>query len=547
MHLECFKKIEEELKKTSFKDAVIGPVCRYLKLKEYKWFKTASIILKKSLTNYIVFNSEDKIKLHTLFKKLNVDYSVSQMFSKKPYQNLKTNSNYKTLLDVLQIDNQLVSNQLITLNNIEQIILIEDRENAHNIIRADPRYVDCAYTLSGDKIKLYNGSLSDFRAKDDGVYWFENKESKIKKLECDLSKIVLTEEAKKRYARLMNDLGKLESRTDSLEKRIRNLSIELESLRGLKENDTERFEKKYHILLKSIVSLENRKKQIDAKISSIESSKQQTLDRNKERCNELQRKREHASSKICKLDYEIMVCENTKSVTIANKKAIQDEISKNVAELGEEPGNIKSMAEITKERRSIREFKLKANEMGPKEEIEGEIAKMSREIAYLSKLREKFESIIREIAKACNKRRARRDEIKEKDTEEAMRMFKEYTMRSGYVGEMAIDHENKRLDLKMKVHNSCITGSKSTLSGGERSFAGLCFLLSMWKCFKCPVKVLDEFDVFMDSLNRKMAIHCLLEFFKETQTQVILITPLDTSDLNDSECDIKILKKVIEG
>lgn len=546
-HLESFKKIGEELKNISFKDVVIGPVCRYVKLKEYKWFKTVSIILKKSLMNYIVFNSEDKIKLHSLFKRLNVDYSVSQMFSKKPYQNLRTNPKYKTLLDVLQIDDQLVSNQLITINNIEQIILIEDRENAHSVIRTDPRDVDCAYTLTGDKIKLYNGSLSDFRAKDDGVYWFENKESKIKKLEYDLSRITITEEAKIRYTKLMNDLGRLASEIDNVEKKAQTLKIELESLKGLKENDTGGLEKKYNVALRSIASLENRKKNIDIKITSTEASKQQILDRNRERVNDLHTKREHASSKICKLDYEIVVSENTKSVTIANKKAIQDRVAKSVAELGDEPDNIKSMAKIVKERKGIREFKLRANEMAPKDEIERDIVKMTKEAEYLNKLREKFEGIIQETTEACNKRRRRRDEIKEKDTEDALRMFREYTMKSGYVGEMVIDHENKRLDLKMKVHNSFIAGSKSTLSGGERSFAGLCFLLSMWKCFKCPVKVLDEFDVFMDSLNRKMAIRCLLEFFRETQTQVILITPLDTADLNGSDCDIKLLKKAVEG
>ena len=126
-------------------------------------------------------------------------------------------------------------------------------------------------------------------------------------------------------------------------------------------------------------------------------------------------------------------------------------------------------------------------------------------------------------------------------------MFAEYTKKRGYDGELIFDHDNQTLDLRMRVHGSEISGSKSTLSGGERSFANVCFLLSLWKSFMCPVKILDEFDVFMDSINRKTAIKSLFEFFKEHSMQVILITPLNTADLINENCDIKILSKTNEN
>ena len=68
------------------------------------------------------------------------------------------------------------------------------------------------------------------------------------------------------------------------------------------------------------------------------------------------------------------------------------------------------------------------------------------------------------------------------------------------------------------------------LSGGERSFSTVALLLAMWDVAQSPIRCLDEWDVFLDSVNRGIAAKMLIEgALRSEQKQFILITPQDMS------------------
>lgn len=65
-------------------------------------------------------------------------------------------------------------------------------------------------------------------------------------------------------------------------------------------------------------------------------------------------------------------------------------------------------------------------------------------------------------------------------------------------GHIDIDHDRKTLDLVVvPQHGSQNEGAKHILSGGERSYSTVAFLMSLWQVMEYPFYFLDEFDVFM--------------------------------------------------
>ena len=81
-----------------------------------------------------------------------------------------------------------------------------------------------------------------------------------------------------------------------------------------------------------------------------------------------------------------------------------------------------------------------------------------------------------------------------------------------------------------------------SLSGGEKSYSSVSLILSLWESMTPPFRILDEFDVFMDSVNRKIAIQNILNFARiGRKFQFVFLTPLGTANIETGE-DVKIIK-----
>ncbi|KAF9764371.1 Structural maintenance of chromosomes protein 6 [Nosema granulosis] len=546
--------IAREISNTKFEETVHGPIGNYISLKEQRWAKVVSILTQKILTNFICFNQRDREKLHAIFKRHNVPFSV-QIPSNKMDKLIeyKSNNNYKTVLDVISVASTVVLNQLIIMLSIERIILIEYREKAYSVMRQSPSNVECVYLPNGDVIKRVGGSLSDFSSKKLERYYFENAIDKKKALQEELKRHLdnkPTSDSTKAYNNLKSKLSDLNSKKDDLQRRASQLDREIENAESL------------YATQKEMISTENiyeEKTMIDMQISALK-------------------------KRILKLNNEIKILSD-------EQRDIKNTVYKSVADLdtqliekqaklnrlnGETNQLIAKKLEIERQYKAkIRDYeelrlllleKMKEVE-NPRDErtVSDELKRLATEVEEINKIGNAVESqaILNELMALKNDKDVflqeyrtktedlyqsfiarvdKREKLKEYISKVAALKFTEITSLRGYLGELIFDHENESLFLKMKVHSHVIAGSKETLSGGERSFAAMSLLLSLWAHVSCPVKVLDEFDVFMDNLNRKFVIEKFKEHFLQARNQVILITPLNTNDLVDDEINIITLK-----
>lgn len=111
--------------------------------------------------------------------------------------------------------------------------------------------------------------------------------------------------------------------------------------------------------------------------------------------------------------------------------------------------------------------------------------------------------------------------------------------KKGSSGQIDFQHKNRELLLCVQKDNQnqhTQTKDVKALSGGERSYVTLSLLLALGESLETPFRVMDEFDVFLDPLARKLALETMIAVAKEmSHRQFIFITPQDLSNIKTDD------------
>ncbi|CAK5082177.1 unnamed protein product [Meloidogyne enterolobii] len=104
--------------------------------------------------------------------------------------------------------------------------------------------------------------------------------------------------------------------------------------------------------------------------------------------------------------------------------------------------------------------------------------------------------------------------------------------------EQSLDERDSRMQKK-------VLQDLKGLSGGERSYTTACFIMSLWKCMESPFRCMDEFDVFMDMVNRRYIMEMLADMAKDSkEVQFFFFTPQPIQELKRDMFEVFTLKRI---
>lgn len=148
-----------------------------------------------------------------------------------------------------------------------------------------------------------------------------------------------------------------------------------------------------------------------------------------------------------------------------------------------------------------------------------------------------LQQLIEELKMALVTRETQRRKFQKHICVRAKNNFVRHLSERDFTGKLSFKHPEKELhthvtpadvQANMKGKGAKRSGDNKVLSGGEKSFTTICLLLSIWEAMGCPIRALDEFDVFMDSVNRGISMKMMIDSANESiDKQFIVITPQD--------------------
>ncbi|KTW27665.1 hypothetical protein T552_04144 [Pneumocystis carinii B80] len=580
--------IEQENRFTSIP---IGPFGKFVQVLKPEWLFILETFFGTTLNAFLVKNTEDEKILKNLMQKcncfVNIIIGTDDMFD---YSKGEPDCEFDTILKILNIKDELIKRQLIIHHQIESTILIKDRFTADKIMYNKPANVTACYALhkngcDGFKIGGKQGSSSSIPV--DGwkkaLRLSENTDKEMLLIQKSIENAELEYNRSLQSQKLhMTSLKEMISKKKDLENQKKSIKHQINEKQNELDDINERFNEKentgkiealeenikeaqeivenyqgqYGDILKATNKLNevnvlikeelaSKKKQISELEMSIEQLKKVLEDYVGQR---IQKKvdSEHYKKKVD--EYLIKINEITEN-KVEQEKLVDDfikkasQISKRV-KVNHDAHYLDALIKQMTKRLSEVQQCLGATI----EDIAQEFEKAQNDFHMASLEIKELEVLYDILRNTLKERRQRWKYYRSMLSLRTKMLFHHFLSMRAFNGKLKIDHKARTLEPKIYVDtfsnekDLLKNNTFKSLSGGEKSFSTVCLLLSIWEAMGSPIRCLDEFDVFMDAVNRKISISMMINAARDaSMTQFILITPQDMSNIAIGP-DIKIIK-----
>lgn len=574
-------------KESHFSTRPTGPLGLYIHITDEKWTGLFESFFGTSLDSFLVTTQEDARLLRSLMKRLGFQKAVHIVqdidFN---FQSGEPNQSYSTILRSLRFENDFVKRVLIDLHKIESTILIENRADADKTMYNKPEKVKACFSLksdgSGDGFRVggrQGGSgTAPFRAYRGRYRIRGDRRSILKILEDERLSLV----NKQRQAREKQQQSKFSSQ--DFREKLEHLRQQITALNKQKDEYEAKLET-IQINLQDgsavrLQELKERHNEIIQRRSIIKMQFEQLILRRnatRENCNELDRVKRTKDLELKQLG---IISEQAQSeLESATSGRQQSVISRDhwATKLKNREEHSKTLEEEEKSQiESVGTFKRLAEQIGEKVVLDPSVTAkdMVKKIDRLNnRLRQAQQEVgnVDQMNEAYNGARLAREEAErsikilfslisalQRAWEERCKRWKTFrlyvSLRArlsfqynlairGFSGELKLDHkqETLRLEITPTEGSEASKGGPKTLSGGEKSYAQVCLLLALWEGMGSPIRCLDEFDVYMDAVNRVISMNIMILAASDApEKQTIFITPQDMQ--HQQSDDVRIFR-----
>ncbi|XP_029341776.1 structural maintenance of chromosomes protein 6-like [Acyrthosiphon pisum] len=577
---QLVKTIELAFNQNKFIKKPVGPIGEYIKVNNDKWiFSVENFLGRGTLRTFLVDNFTDNKVLQSIMDSLITGNArkptviTSKFFDK--VHNITAKETKNNLFRMLNFTSPVVANCLIDNNRIETIMLVDDTAEAMPMMENEsivPRNCNFCLTLDGTQIypspsyRVYSlqSASEPILLQSNVLVATNNLKREKKELEVKINKLN-TEFKNFEQSKVENQqhLSKAQSETKLLKAKYDEYSKKINELKAKCEEEQD---DRMATLIEAINDVDLK----IAKAKEIKDNSMKPIPKFKEEISLIDEKLQKAKYFIEKTDRSAFLEEietlqtqinkhKTEILQINNNSTKQKQLLSNLNEKVEnEKKNlekeIKQAEQLGKKiqvtrneediRRDIEETNHKYNLLKMELEKTGgnhlllrdEYMKKKEEYILHSTLHKQIEDIYKSNKKAIDLSAIALKRYIEYFRLKVIEAFDVALNLRKIKGKLEIDEHEQSMVISMfdNISTSCA-------SGGERTIATVALILALWSNIQLPFYSIDEYDVYMDNVNRIATTKQLLSAIENRKNQFIILTPQDISHIKSAD-NIKIVK-----
>ncbi|KAI5776837.1 P-loop containing nucleoside triphosphate hydrolase protein [Geopyxis carbonaria] len=553
----------------------IGPCGKYITLRKQNWMSVVERFFGGTLVSFIVTNHQDGELLQKVISRVGIQIPVF-VTAQKEFNIQEPDPQYDTILKILDvcfpinecISNDHVRRQIIIGNAAEQAILIEDLEDANAVMSGHRENISMCFALNrnkpgwGHKVGGNNGAMGvspvpswpkRSRMKSDSVEAeIRRLHDEIYPLETNLERLKREQnhhdQAVKTHARERNALNISISRSDenieNINARITEMAVD-GKMGTLQEHLKTALEKKksyedqYGDFSLNRDRLNNEQEELTMKMNAAKQDlvlaqknlehARLELDTSSNRRAQSLLNKNHWYQKVADFQTALVTLENELRANQETVKIYSEKATEICPRVDVTPDETTTSLDsrLRKLRKELEDAETALG--GTREEITDAYLKAVTEYEKSNTLIESFNALLAAATRVLTERRRRWAAFRRYISVRARSQFSYMMSERAFKGRLRLEHTQRPPELIIEVQpGGEASGNRGpkTLSGGEKSFSTICLLLSLWEAMGSPIRCLDEFDVYMDSVNRSISVDMMIKTAERSiGRQFIMITP----------------------